>query len=162
MPEPNPMGSAFFGRPGGDMQEGGAHISVYLVPCWDGRLAVFEIAEPEQFRGRWLPWTVLPFRANPWEIASALADEWCGVGLADLSLVDVMSFDLPGEGWELAVIFRAECAAAPVGDNRRRPVFVDTGEIDAIGSFDPVDLERWVEGGGRREEGAAGGGGLVF
>jgi hypothetical protein len=36
----------------------------------------------------------------------------------------------------------------PAGDDARKPVRFGPGEFDAIGNFDPVDLERWVVRGG--------------
>jgi hypothetical protein len=149
------MQRAFFGRPQADTSPGGTHVTVYLAPVYQGQLVVFDIHGRRELSGRWLPWTVLPFQGNPYEAASGLADTWCrGVSLLDLSLVDVMSFVIPGEGWELAIVFRAELASLPEGDPEKRPVLLAPGRIDAIGSFDPVDLERWVGAGpGRAEAG---------
>jgi hypothetical protein len=138
-------GRAFFGPPSDGFVSGGAHISVYLVPVYNGRLVVYDV-QAKEARGRWLPWDVLDFGANPYEAASALADEWCGVGLSDLSLVDVMSFPVEGGGWELTLIFRAELDEGPRGDNTRTPFVFAPGVVDAIGPFDPVDLQRWIEG----------------
>lgn len=134
---------AFFGPPAATFVSGGTHITVYLIPVFDGGLVVFDVRAP-QARGRWLPWDVLDFGANPYEAASALADGWCDVTLKDLSLVDVMSFPVEGGGWELAIIFRAELGALPPGDDVRTPYRFEPGRYDAIGPFDPVDLERWV------------------
>lgn len=139
------MPSAYFGKPATTFEPGGTHVSVYLVPVFDGRLVVFDVAAREA-RGRWLPWDVLEWGANPYEIASALADQWCDVPLTDLTLADVMSFPVSGGGWELAIVFRAELSAAPAGDDARSPYLFPAGQFDAIGHFDPVDLERWVRG----------------
>jgi len=137
--------SAYFGKPASGFQPGGTHITVYLVPVFEGRLTVFDVAAREA-RGRWLPWDVLDWGANPYECASALADQWCDVALTDLSLADVMSFPFDVEGWELAIVFRAELAEPARGDADREPFMYEPGQYDAIGPFDPVDLERWVTG----------------
>ena len=122
---------------------GGTQLSIYLVPVFEGSLVAFDV-QAREARGRWLPWDVLESHENPYEAASELADLWCGVALTSLALADVMSFTLPGGSWELAVIFRAELSAPPLGDAERRPFTYAPGQFDAIGSFDPVDLERWV------------------
>ncbi len=158
---------AFFGPPRESFTGGGGHIAVYLVPVFEGRLVVFDVAAREA-RGRWLPWDVLDYGANPYEAASTLADDWCNTSMLDLTLADVMSF--PGEqgqggSWELAVIFRAELAAQPAGDEVRTPILLDTNQLDAIGSFDTVDLERWVtsnRGAGAPKPADSGSAGLVF
>jgi hypothetical protein len=137
-------GRAFFGPPAGGVVPGGAHITVYLVPVFERGLVVFDVEQPEA-RGRWLPWDVLDFRQNPYEAAAALADDWCNVSLHDLSLADVMSFPVEGGGWELAIAFRAELADMPPGDQHRRPYRFEPGRYDAIGPFDPVDIERWLD-----------------
>jgi hypothetical protein len=134
---------AFFGPPRDTFVAGGAHITVYLVPVFEGRLVVFDVDEAAA-RGRWLPWDVLPFGGNPYECASALADDWCGVSVDDLALVDAMSFAAPDDGWELALVFRALLLELPPGDGVRSPYVFKPGEYDAIGPFDPIDLERWV------------------
>lgn len=139
----SPVPQSFFGPPAKGFQPGGAHITVYLVPVHDGRLTVFDV-EAREARGRWLPWDVLDWGANPYECASALADQWCDVALTDLSLADVMSFPFGNGGWELAIVFRAELAEAARGDADRVPFVFPPGQFDAIGRFDPVDLERWV------------------
>jgi len=136
---------AFFGPPNDGFVSGGAHISVYLVPVYRGRLVVFDV-QAREARGRWLPWDILDFGANPYETASALADEWCGVALSDLSLVDVMSFPVEGGGWELTIVFRAELDEGPRGDDARTPFVFAPGVVDAIGPFDAVDLQRWIDG----------------
>lgn len=156
----NLPGRAFFGPPQDGFVRGGAHITVYLVPVLNGGLVVFDV-EARQARGRWLPWDILEFGQNPYEAASALADQWCNVPLRDLSLADVMSLPVEGGGWELAIVFRGELVGMPPGDIHRKPVRFEPGQFDAIGPFDPVDIERWVEPGieARREKP---GEGLVF
>lgn len=134
---------AFFGPPIPSFASGGAHITVYLIPVFEGGLVLFDVGA-RQARGRWLPWDVLDFGANPYEAASALADDWCNVALRDLSLADVMSFAVEDGGWELAIVFRAELSAMPAGDDVRTPLRFEPGHYDAIGQFDPIDLERWV------------------
>lgn len=138
---------AYFGQPAESFVRAGAHVAVYLVPVFEGGLVVFDVTA-RAARGRWLPWDILEFGGNPYEAAAALADEWCGGALSDLSLADVMSFPFEGEGWELAIVYRAELTEMPVRDDVRTPYRFDPGEYDAIGSFDPVDLQRWVEHGG--------------
>lgn len=138
---------AYFGRPLPKSSAGGFHVAVYLVPVFEGRLVVFDIDGPDEIAGRWLPWSVLHFQGNPYEAASLLADTWCDVSLDDLTLVDVMSFAIPAEGWELALVFRAVLAAAPRSDPDKRPEYLDAGALDAIGPFDPADLERWLVAG---------------
>lgn len=135
---------AFFGAPREGLARGGMHVTVHLVPLFEGRLVVFDVSA-KAAHGRWLPWAVLEFGRNPYEAASLLADDWCDVPLADLSLADVMSFEVDGGGWELAIVFRAVLSAAPAGDGERRPVLFEAGHFDAIGPFDPVDLQRWME-----------------
>jgi hypothetical protein len=136
-------GNAYFGPAAAGFVPGGAHVAVYLVPVFEGRLVVFDVAAREA-RGRWLPWDVLGWGANPYEAASALADEWCDVPVIDLRLVDIMSFPFEGSGWELAIIFRAELPEPARGDDARTPYIYPAGQFDALGNFDPVDLERWV------------------
>lgn len=136
---------AFFGQPQASFVPGGTHIAVYLVPVHDGRLVAFDVSA-NQAGGRWLPWDVLPWGGNPYVTASELADDWCEGALSDLALVDVLSFELPGEGWELAIVFRATLTALPAGGDMRRPFVFEVGRFDAIGNFEPVDLERWVLG----------------
>ncbi|MCX7616987.1 hypothetical protein [Tepidiforma sp.] len=156
------MTQAFFGKPQATFTPGGAHVAVYLVPVFEGRLTVFEVEAPG-LRGRWLPWTVMGYGENPYETAAALADDWCDGAVAALEIADALSFPFDADGWELALVYRAELTALPAGDAHRRPVQYPPGEADAIGPFDPVDLVRWVEaGGGNRETGTgrreAGGG----
>lgn len=138
---------AFFGKPTSGLTPGGAHISVYLVPVFQRRLVVFDVAA-RQARGRWLPWDVMDFRGNPYETAATLADNWCDGAISSLTIADVMSVPFEGGGWELAIVFRAELTALPPGDDARSPFVFREGEYDAIGPFDPVDIERWVIGGG--------------
>ena len=133
---------AIFGKPREEAAVGGLSVSVHLVPVFQGSLVVFDVTASAA-RGRWLPWAIIDFGQNPYEAASILADDWCDVPLDDLSLVDVMSFDAQG-GWELAIVFRAELTAPPVGDAERAPHVFAPGHFDAIGNFDPLDLERWV------------------
>lgn len=125
---------------------GRPQVTVYLVPVFAGSLVVFDIERPRDLAGRWLPWTALPFEANPYEVASSLADTWCDVPMADLRLVDVMSFPGAPGGWELALVFRAALAEAPASDADRIAVHFPAGSLDAIGPFDPADLERWLHG----------------
>jgi hypothetical protein len=163
------MARAFFGPPQEGPSRGGLQVSVYLVPVHDGRLIVFDVTAPAA-RGRWLPWAVTGFGQNPYEAAAMLADDWLDVPLHDLSLADVMSFDIEGGGWELAIVFRAELAAPPRPSTARTPVALAAGHLDAIGPFDPVDLERWLAGPpgagaaapARQEAPEPGPGGLVF
>jgi hypothetical protein len=139
------MARAFFGPPRDGPASGGLQVSVHLVPVFEGRLVVFDVSSAVA-RGRWLPWAVIDFGQNPYEAASLLADDWLDVALDDLSLVDVLSFETTAGGWELAIVFRAAMAASPAGSGARSPVTTPEGHYDAIGPFDPVDLERWVGG----------------
>ncbi|KAA0238069.1 hypothetical protein EDM76_05445 [bacterium] len=97
----------------------GTMVTVYLVPVHEGRMVTFDVRAREA-QGRWLPWSVLEFAGNP-------------------------SFNPPGGGWELAIVFRAELTALPRPREDRTPAVFDPGRFDAIGPFDPVDLQRWVE-----------------
>lgn len=137
------MPDAYFGKPQPTFVPGGAHIAIYLVPVFQQQLVVFDV-KVSAARGRWLPWAILPFAGNPYEAAATLADLWCEGAVADLTLVDVMSFPFEPGGWELAIVFRAELTAPPAGDATRTPIVLPAGQLDAIGNFDPVDLERWV------------------
>ena len=134
---------AFFGPPQQGPAQGGLQVTVHLVPVHDGRLVTFDVSAGP-VRGRWLPWAVIDYHQNPYEAAALLADDWLAVSLHDLRIADVLSISGPLGGWELAIIYRAELAEAPPGDPQRRPFIFDRGEFDAIGAFDPVDLERWV------------------
>src|SRR5262245_51798796 len=101
------MAGAFFGPPRDRPVAGGAHATVHVVPVFEGRLLAFDVLS-EAARGRWLPWDVLPFQGNPYELAAELVDEWCDGAIHDLALADVLSLVVPAEGWELAIVFRAE------------------------------------------------------
>lgn len=147
------MSQAYFGKPASTFVPGGAHVAVYVVPVFEGRLLTFDVAASAA-RGRWLPWDILEFGGNPYEAAAALVDQWCGGAVSDLALADVMSFPYPGSGWELALVFRAELTELPTADAARTPFLFEDGEFDAIGNFDPIDLERWV----RRDAGPDSGG----
>ncbi len=138
------MAQAYFGKPAKEFVPGGAHIAVYLVPVFEGRLVVFDVAA-KAARGRWLPWDILQFGGNPYEAAATLVDQWCEGRVQDLALADAMSFPFGDSGWELALVFRAELTAMPKGDDARTPFAFEAGEFDAIGNFDPVDLGRWVQ-----------------
>jgi hypothetical protein len=135
---------AYFGQPAESFVRNGAHVAVYLVPVFEHGLVVFDVTA-RQARGRWLPWDVMEFGANPYETAAALADDWCDGNLSDLMLVDVLSFPFEGEGWELAIVFRAQLTSMPAPDDARTSHRYPPGEFDAIGQFDPIDLRRWVE-----------------
>ncbi|MCC6959534.1 MAG: hypothetical protein IT301_06770 [Dehalococcoidia bacterium] len=137
------MPDAYFGKPQSTFVPGGAHIAIYLAPVFEGGLVVFDVTVSAA-RGRWLPWAILPFGGNPYEAAATLADLWCEGAVSDLALVDVMSVPFQAGGWELAIVFRAALTQAPGGDETRTPVVLPPGRFDAIGNFDPVDLERWV------------------
>ncbi len=145
---------AFFGQPQKDFVPGGAHIAAYVVPVFDGRLVVFDVTA-KQARGRWLPWDVLEFGGNPYEAAAALVDEWCGGAVESLELVDALSMPFGAGGWELALVYRAGLTAMPTGDADRQPYAYPEGNFDAIGAFDPVDLERWVRPAGPQREAAS-------
>jgi hypothetical protein len=134
---------AFFGPPGSGPVKGGLQVSVHIVPVHEGRLVAFDVKAGD-VHGRWLPWAVIDYRQNPYEAAALLADDWLDVPLSDLRIVDVMSLDGPLGGWELAIVCRADMTSLPRGDESRRPFVYAPGEFDAIGVFDPVDLERWV------------------
>ncbi len=137
------MSQAYFGKPAATFVPGGAHVAVYVVPVFEGRLLTFDVAASAA-RGRWLPWDILEFGGNPYEAAATLVDQWCAGAVSDLALADVMSFPYAGNGWELALVFRAELTELPTPDAARTPFLFEAGEFDAIGNFDPIDLERWV------------------
>ena len=128
----------------------GVLLSVHVVPVLEGRIVAFTLAAGGP-KGRWLPWTVLPQGANPYEIASAVVDEWCDGAMSDLRLADVISREGNG-GWELAIVFRAELTALPLGA-RGAPRVCEAADLAAVQGFEAVDLERWLGGG----EAAAGG-----
>ncbi len=134
---------AIFGPPKETPAAGGLLVTVHLVPVFEGRLLAFDLAQPH-VRGRWLPWAVIEFGQNPYEAASLLADDWLDVPLVDLALADVLSLPGDGGGWELAIVYRAHPAAMPSASADRQPFLYAAGAFDAIGAFDPVDLERWV------------------
>lgn len=152
---------AYFGRPAESFVPGGAHVAVYLVPVLAGQLVVFDVQAPK-VRGRWLPWTVMEYGANPYETAAALADDWCEGLVTRLELVDALSFPFDADGWELALVYRAELSGLPPGDAHRAPRVVVPRAADAMGPFDPVDLERWVLGDEPGRPPAAGADPLVF
>jgi hypothetical protein len=134
---------ALFGPPQRTAAKGGLQVTVHLVPVFEGRLVAFDVSSGE-VHGRWLPWAVIDYRQNPYEAAALLADDWLDNALHSLRIVDVMSLEGPLGGWELAIVFRAEMGALPSGDSERVPYPYPAGEYDAIGLFDPADLERWV------------------
>ncbi len=120
---------------------GGVLLTVHVVPVLQGQLVTFLLEAPGP-GGRWLPWTVLKQGANPYEIASTIIDEWCDGAMSDLRLVDVISRD-GDEGWELAVVFRAELTALPRGE-RGEPRACEPPDLATVRGFDAVDLERWL------------------
>lgn len=122
----------------------GVLLSVHVVPVLEGRIVAF-VLEPPGPKGRWLPWTVLEQGANPYEIASTIIDEWCDGAMSDLRLADVIS-RAGDNGWELAIIFRAELTALP-GHERGAPHVCDMQDLAAVQGFEAVDLERWLGGG---------------
>ncbi len=143
---------AFFGPPAKTAAPGGLQVSVYVVPVYRGQLVAFDI-RAKAVSGRWLPWAVIDYRQNPYEAAALLADDWLDVGLEDLRIVDVLSAEGPLEGWELAIVYRAELADLPNGDSERSPYRYPAGHYDAIAIFDPADFERWVGDTGARSAG---------
>lgn len=163
------MARAYFGSPRSGPSAGGLQVTVYVVPAFETDLVLFEV-HLKQARGKWLPWDVIDFAANPYEAASGLVDDWCEGAMSDLALVDVLSLEGPGDGWELAIIFRAELTAMPAGDANRTPVRIPGDRLDAVASFDPVDLRRWLQHGTHTAEShqppasnsATGTGNLVF
>jgi len=64
--------------------------------------------------------------------------------VSDLRLVDVLSLDADEDGWELALIFRAELMALPRGDDHRAVALIDGAPGEAIQRFAPVELDRWI------------------
>lgn len=139
------MPSAFFGPPKGSFQRGGAHIGVYLVPVFEGRLVAFDVTA-RGAQDRWLPWNVLPYGENPYVEASALADDWCDGAMQDLRLADVLSGEAE-ESWELSLLYRVELTAMPAGDAMRSPVALPVPLTAPIRQFSAGDLERWVRQG---------------
>ncbi len=125
---------------------GGVLLSVHIAPVLEGRLVAFLVETPASPPGeRWLPWTPLPQGANPYEIAATIVDEWCDGALSDLRLVDVISRD-GDDGWELAIVFRAELTALPSGE-RAPPHLCAPQDFERVHGFAPVDLERWLGAG---------------
>ena len=120
---------------------GSVLLTVHVVPVLQGQLVAFLLEAPGP-GGRWLPWTVLKQGANPYEIASTIIDEWCDGAMSDLRLVDVISRE-GDEGWELAVVFRAELTARPRGE-RGEPRVCDSPDLESVHGFERVDLERWL------------------
>ena len=121
---------------------GGVLLTVHVVPVLQGQLVTFLLDSPGP-GGRWLPWTVLKQGANPYEIASTIVDEWCDGAMSDLRLVDVISRE-GDEGWELAVVFRAELTALPRGE-RGEPRVCESRDLATVRGFEPVDLDRWLD-----------------
>ncbi len=123
---------------------GAPRVTVHAVPVHAGRLIAFAVDAPDDpgAGGRWLPWTPLPPGGEPWEMASALVDEWCGEArAAELRLLDALA---AGDG--LALVFRAELTAMP--DARRGvPHACARADLDAIRGFARADLERWLDAG---------------
>jgi len=109
----------------------------------DGQLAAFDLKASDR-QARWLPWTVMDFGASPYVAASELAEHWCQGAFSDLFPVDVISFDTPDGGWELAIIFRANLTVEPRPPANGSVSLMPPGGLDAIGPFAPADLERWL------------------
>jgi hypothetical protein len=143
---------SFFGAPRKDFHAGGAHIAVFVVPVFEGRLVAFDVQAPG-VEGRFLPWTVLAFGGNPYADASLLMDDWCQGALASLRLVDVIGERRAEGSHELAIVFRAELTAAPAGDAHRTPVHLSPEDLESINDFAPADLQRWVEAGEQPQPG---------
>ena len=135
---------AIFGPPIARPVEGGTLLSVHVLPVHEGRLVAFDISAPEA-RGRWLPWAILDYGANPYETASALLDDWCsGTSTTDLRLVDVISRTAQDASWEVAIVFRAELTATPTGDAQRHPHPCADGELEGISGFGAGEIARWL------------------
>ena len=124
---------------------GGVLLTVHVVPVLQGQLVTFLLEAPGP-GGRWLPWTVLKQGANPYEIASTIIDEWCDGAMSDLRLVDVISRE-GDEGWELAVVFRAELTALPRGE-RGEPRVCESRDLAGVRGF---ERSTWSAGWGHRE-----------
>ncbi|MXW25952.1 MAG: hypothetical protein F4Z77_06645 [Dehalococcoidia bacterium] len=120
----------------------GVLLTVHVAPVLEGRIVAF-VLEAGGPKGSWLPWTVLPQGGNPYEIASTIVDQWCDGAMSDLRLVDVISRE-SDDGWELAVVFRAELTALPRGE-RGAPRICEAPDLAAVQGFEAVDLERWLE-----------------
>ena len=112
---------------------GSVLLTVHVVPVLQGQLVTFLLEAPGP-GGRWLPWTVLKQGANPYEIASTIVDEWCDGAMSDLRLVDVISRE-GDEGWELAVVFRAELTALPRGE-RGEPRVCESPDLATVHGFE--------------------------
>lgn len=152
---------AFFGRPREGFSAGGAHLCVYLVPVFEGRLVAFDV-RVRGAEGRWLPWDILSYGGNPYEDATELTEEWCQGAVDDLRLVDVMTRVAEGS-WELSLVFRANLGAMPAEDAARTPIAIEPGDVEAIQQFDAIDLLRWMEAPASGGRGAAAAGrGLIF
>jgi len=134
---------SYFAGPKDSPQRGGMVVTVYLVPVYQGRLVVFDVTAPGA-KGRWIPWQVLEFGQVPYESAAQLTDAWLNGEVTSLSLVDVMMLPMDGGGCELAIIFRCDVTALPARTAQRDAFAYPDGHLDAIGGFDPVDLERWL------------------
>ena len=137
----------------------GVLLSVHVVPVLEGRIVAF-VLDPPGPKGRWLPWTVLEQGANPYEIASTIVDEWCDGAMSDLRLADVIS-RASDDGWELAIIFRAELTALP-SHERGAPHVCDAQDLAAVPGFEAVDLERWLGAGATPPAVEGGSSKLVF
>ncbi|HCV00494.1 MAG: hypothetical protein CL484_07055 [Acidobacteria bacterium] len=121
----------------------GVLLTVHVVPVLNGRVVAFLLNAEKGPSGQWLPWTVLKHGSNPYEIASALVDEWCEGPMSDLRLVDVLSKQSE-DGWELSIVFRAELTSLP-GDARGSPQACEPQNLADIHGFQAVDLKRWLE-----------------
>ena len=134
---------SYFAGPKDSPQRGGMVVTVYLVPVYQGRLVVFDVTAPGA-KGRWIPWQVLEFGQVPYESAAQLTDAWLNGAVSSLSLVDIMMLPAAGAGCELAIVFRCDATALPPRTAERDAFAYPDGHLDAIGGFDPVDLERWL------------------
>lgn len=137
---------SFFGRPEKSFKAGGAHIAIYAVPVYDGKLVVYDI-DASGITGRFLPWTVLAFGGNPYADASLLVDDWCQVPVSSLRLIDVIGGHQAEGSRELAIVFRAELFEPPRGDAHREPVLLDASDLEPIGPFPVTELQRWLAAG---------------
>lgn len=141
------MKRALFGPPAGVLKRGGTRITVYVVPTLEGHLVAYDLSGDPAVAGRWLPWDVLPFAESPHAAASAVIDRWCGAPMLDLRLVDSLSLDHSDGTWELALIFRAELAAAPEPSPGLAPIHLPLDALDGVAPFAPGDLHRWLTSG---------------
>lgn len=142
------MSRAFYPPPREAPVPGGAYVAVVVLPVREGRLVAFDVDDPAA-RGRWFPWTPLPRETQPWEVAAALVEEWCGVDVADLRLVDALGLEGLGGSWQLTLVFRAELLGLPRGGARRRPVELPLHSLGPTAGFAPADLLRWASEGPR-------------